>query len=280
MHVMLNNRLIPAEKASIPLSDRGFRYGDGVFETIPVYAGIPYQFDWHMARLQRGLAAIKITCDTSPLREQCRELLEKNKVQDGLLRIQVTRGEGGRGYLPDPNAKPTSVIETLTMPEVPREPVALWLSGYEKISPKALPVTSKLGSALNSVLARLEAVEHHCAEALLLNSQGHITETGASNIFWLKNNLLYTPALTAGLLEGATRAAVLRLSPYKTKEVESGLESLKEADAVFLTNVVLRAFPVGALSPLGYGWHSEAVADQFNALLTEDIALAIQRGFR
>jgi branched-chain amino acid aminotransferase len=166
------------------------------------------------------------------------------------------------------------------MPVVPREPVALWLSGYEKISPKALPVASKLGSGLNSVLARIEAMEHHCADALLLNAQGHIAETGASNIFWLKENVLYTPALSTGILEGATREAILRLSPCETQEVETGLEALKEADAVFLTNVVLKAYPVGALLPLDYGWRSEAVADRFNALLDKDIALAIEGGFR
>lgn len=274
MHVILNNQLTDSQNARISINDRGFRYGDGVFETIAVHQGVPYQLSWHQRRLQEGLAAIKIKCDIGGLKEQCRSLIKHNNVQDGLLRIQITRGEGGRGYLPDADAKPTVLIETLPMPQVPREPVALWLSGYEKTSLNALPVTSKLCSGLNSVLARIEAGENHCAEALLLNADGHITETGSANIFWLQNKILYTPSLSCGVLDGSTRAITIRLSPYPVKEVAAPVEVLKEAEAVFLTNVLLKTLPIGTLLPRRYDWDSAPLASQFHDLIKQDIARA------
>ena len=257
----------------VSVQDRGFRYGDGVFETLAVQSGVPYQFDWHLRRLVDGLRAIKIECQINAIYEDCKRLLKKNHLQNGLLRIQVTRGIGSIGYLPDrshPQAGPTVVIETAPLPEAPTEAVSLWHSHYAKISLQSLPVQYKLAQGLNSTLARLEAHENHCFEALLLNVQGQLCETSSGNLFWVKDHKLYTPALSCGLLEGATRAAILRLSPYRVEEVEAGIEALAEAEAVFITNVIWHAIAVSRLLPEGYHWNSDTVAQEFRARLAED----------
>lgn len=252
-HIIRNNELVQAENASVSIHDRGFRYGDGVFETIPVAGGVPYRFEWHMGRLARGLAAIRIAYDSTQLQPQCRQLLRANALSEGLLRIQVTRGVGSRGYLPE-SAEPTCIIETAPLPAVPDMPLALWLSKLHKVPTTALPVRYKLCQGLNSTLARLEAADQHCADSLLLNAEGHICETSSCNVFWVKDNALFTPALECGVLEGATRAAILELAPCPVHEVRAGVDALAASDAVFITNAVWILRPVGLLKPSGLQW--------------------------
>jgi len=274
-YCILNGALTKTSEAAIPIDDRGFRYGDSVFETIAIHNGVPYQFDWHMQRLSGGLKAIKIAFDTAPLKKQCQHLLRINKVKTGILRIQVSRGVGSLGYLSTAK-QPIYVIQVNPIPVMNIPPVALWKSTYQKISAKALPVQYKLGQGLNSILARLEASEnegtddHGCADALLLNEQGHICETSSGNIFWLKNGTLYTPSLACGVLEGSTRHAIMRLSTYLVVETQAPIEALLEADAVFITNVVWPIIAVGALFPGLQIWNSTATAEQFRTLLTHD----------
>lgn len=269
----INGTLVEAEKAMVSIQDRGFRYGDGVFETLAIQEGVPYQFDWHLRRLADGLRAIRIECEINAIYESARQLLKENKIKNGLLRIQVTRGIGSIGYLPDqthPQAGATVVIETGEVPNVPTDPVSLWLSSYSKVPTRALPVQYKLCQGLNSTLARIEANENHCFEALLLGEEEQLCETSSGNLFWLSDNKLYTPALSCGLLEGATRAAVIRLSPYLVEEVEANIDALLDADAVFITNVVWHAIAVNGLFPQGKRWNSRDVAQEFRALLAKD----------
>jgi branched-subunit amino acid aminotransferase/4-amino-4-deoxychorismate lyase len=148
--------------------------------------------------------------------------------------------------------------------------VTLFKSSYSRLSARAMPVRYKLCQGLNSTLARLEAAEHKCFDALLLNDKGQLCETSSANIFWFRNGILYTPSLKCGILKGATRAAVMRLSPYPVKEVEAGIKTLKRAEAVFITNSVWKAVAVERLLPLDYRWNSTAIARRFQQLLSED----------
>lgn len=270
-YVVLNGRVLEEANAHIALSDRGFRYGDGVFDTLRVNAGRIHQPTWHMDRLQRGLQALRIHFDVKPIPELCQEILRKNSVKDGLLRIQVTRGPGGRGYLPAQNVEPTWVIETLPLPVVPAEPISLFLSRIHKIPASSLPVQFKLCQGLNSTLARMEAADHGCFDALLLNEKGQICETSSANIFWAKGNTVYTPSLACGVLEGSVRAALLRISPSKIHEVEADIDTLKEADGVFICNTAWNILAVKNIEPLGEFTDSAGIAAEMQALLWADI---------
>jgi branched-subunit amino acid aminotransferase/4-amino-4-deoxychorismate lyase len=278
--VIVNGRSIAQELAAVSILDRGFRFGDGVFETIAVHDGVPYQFEWHIERMAQGLAAIKIAFDTSILKNHTRTLLAANQLTDGIVRIQVTRGIGSKGYLPDstaPNAGPCYVLETRAMPAIGNEPVALWQSTYTKPSPKSLPVQFKLCQGLNSTLARMEAKENECADALLSNEQKHLCETSSGNLFWLKDKILYTPSLACGVLDGSMRSVIMRLSPWKVQEVEATAGQMTRADAVMISNVVWKVLPVGALKPQGIHWPSEAAAGQLLELINADIAQYTQK---
>lgn len=264
--IYMNGQFLSAEQALIPVADRGFRFGDGVFETIRVYAGVAYQLEWHLERLQRGLTAIKIVCGVQ--RAACNQLIEKNNLQNGFLRIAISRGVGSHGYLPQADIKPTIVMETLPLSDVP-ESASLYLSQFRKTSPSSLPTNYKLAQGMNSTLARMEAQEHGCFEALQLTPDDFVSEASSSNFFWVKDDVIYTPALEAGCLEGSTRAALMRLT--KIEEIMALPSGLESADEVFITNCAWGVLPVTSLKPQGWNWKIGKIAKQLQTALKHDI---------
>lgn len=270
-YCIVNGQCVPAKEATISIHDRGFRLGDGVFETLALHGGVPYQYDWHITRLEQGLAALKIPFDAARLREHCRALVRRNGAKDGLLRLQVTRGAGSRGYLPAPDNESggaSFVVETLPPAPAPAEPVRLWQSSLQKISAAALPVHAKLCQGVNSMLARMEAVENGCFEALLLNARQQLCETSSGNLFWVEGGRIYTPAAACGLLGGSTRAALKRLA--EVAEAEAPLEALLAAQAVFISSVAWPLLPVSELLPTGKQWQNYDISHRLHRQLLAD----------
>jgi len=269
---LINGIVKPSQEAFISVDERGFRFGDGLFETIPVHARIPYLWGYHMERLTAGLKALRIDCDATHLQPQALRLLEQNNITEGVLRISISRGIGSRGYLPFPaTLAPTIIMQTLNRPALPKEATKLWLSAYEKISPRAMPTDCKLAQGVNAALARMEAVDHGCHEALQCSAQGHIAEASSANIFWLEEGILYTAALASGALAGVTRRRLMELSPYPVKEGLFTLDNLQKAEAVILTNAAMGILAVESLAPHGFTWTSTALATELNALRNADI---------
>lgn len=272
LHCYINGRFVNVNRAKISVQDRGFRFGDGVFETIAVYRSTPYQWELHMKRLQAGLRALDIPADIHPLRQAALILISKNGLSDATLRIAISRGVGSIGYLPTGPASPTVIIEATPRQMPPADPASLWLSDYEKPSPKALPVAHKLAQGVNSTLVRMQAAQHGCLDGLQRNTDGYICETSSANLFWLTGETLYTPSLECGILAGTTRDAILRISPYRIEEGHYRLETLQEAQAVIATNTNWQAMPVTALQPLGWQWpESVVLAHAIRAALMKDI---------
>lgn len=249
MYCFVNGNFLDEDKATISIKDRGLRFGDGVFETMRVQNGRIYAIADHMARLTSGLTAIKIKCDIDEIKENLLQLIAKNNLQSGSVRIMVTRGEGSQGYLPTYISKPTIIIENFLSAADKEEAVSLWLSSYQKISPHALPVNYKLMQGLNSTLARMEALEHNCFEALQLSSDNLICECSSSNIFWFKDNILYTPSPKTGALGGVLKSRLISILPFKISEVQSDISALITADEVFITNVAWLIRSVKMLLP-------------------------------
>lgn len=270
-YVIFNGKITRESDVCISPHDRGFRYGDGVFDTLLVCAGKLYQLDWHIGRISRSLQAIRIEFEVKILPDLFLQLLTANNFENGLLRVQITRGIGGRGYQPNDKTSSTMIIETFPAPEIEQKSVTLWQSSYQKISPKALPVQSKICQGLNSTLARMEATDNNCFDALLLNEKNQICETSSANIFWLKNGELYTPALSCGVLEGSIRAAIIRLWQGKLHEVAANIEELQTADAVFITNVAWKILAISELKPQNWQWKNARLATAISTMLENDI---------
>jgi len=271
-YALVNGAFIEENTATISINDRGFRFGDGLFETIPVYDGLPYLWEYHMERLAGGLKALSISCDTRDLLQQALVLLKSNAVIHSLLRIQISRGVGSQGYLPAPGTlSPTIVMQTLDCPASPPSAVTLWLSSFQKPSTNSLPVRYKLAQGVNSMLARMEAADHNCFDALQPGEGNCVGEASSANIFWLREGRLHTPSLACGVLAGITRRRIIELSPHPISEGSYTLDDMAAADAVILTNASLGAVAVNSLLPLGKTWESTAFAATINTLRNRDI---------
>lgn len=255
----------------VSVRDRGFRFGDGVFETIRVAGGSLYQWNLHCQRLKEGLRALHIPLEIDQLEGKALELLKKNGFTEGFLRIAISRGQGSVGYLPAIDGAPTLVMETVAPAPRIETPVSLWLSQYRKIPGQCLPAGVKTMQGLQSTLARMEAKENSCFEALLLDMHGHICEGSSGNIFWRVGETLYTPSLTTGALPGTMRAAVIRLSPYPVIQGEFTLDVLAQAEEVFLTNVAWVVVPVVRLLPVNDEWQEHLLADVLYEKVMEDM---------
>ncbi len=268
--VYVKDRFVARTDAVISIEERGFRFGDGVFETIRVVEGVPYQWELHLKRLHDGLKAVKISYPDGTLLALAKELLQKNAVVQGFLRLSISRGIGSQGYLPT-GGSPLLVMETLPPTPAISAPVDLWISTYEKPSARSCPVNAKTMQGLHSTLARLQAHEVHCADAVILNAQGHICEASSGNIFWVKDDILHTPSLETGLLPGTIRDAVIRLAPMMVVQGRFGIEHLEVADEVFLTNVSWLTLPVQKLHPAGVVYQDHEYAREIRRLLDEDM---------
>lgn len=267
----INGTFLPAATAVLPVSDRLVRFGDGVFETIRVTAGVPYQWEAHINRLLEGLAALRISPPANlDWQQAARTMIAQNAMNDGFLRLTVSRGIGSRGYLPDATITPNWLMECLPAVPPPAAALKLWVSSVTRPPLSSLPVNYKIAQGIGSTLALLEAHDHGCDEAILLTPDGKLCEAAGANLFWIAHGKIYTPSLTTGCLAGTTRAAVMRL--MAVEEVVADLGTLHNVDAIFLTSVRLGAWPAHAAKFKVLDSESHYVLAELNKALAADNA--------
>ena len=267
--ISINGRIVNEDQALISVRERGFRFGDGVFETCRVFDGMIYNFEAHIERLKCGLDAIKIKARIVDLRDWSHKLIAKNSLKNGLIRIYVSRGIGSIGYLPLKDADPLIVIEAAELPKITALSIKLFLSSVTKVSLKSLNVNYKLAQGLNSTLARMEAIENHCFDGIMFNDLNEICETSSANIFWIKDDILYTPDESCGLLLGTTRQKIIDLSPVKIVKVKAKIEQLLDADEVFITSVALVILSIDQIADKKFT--QQKYSKIFTKILNDDI---------
>jgi len=238
MVVFLNGEFLPENDAVIPVTDRSFLYGDGLYETLPFYGGVPFRWSAHLQRLHHGLnlLRIKIPFSDKELERFAMRLLGVNDMSDAVLRLTVSRGSGARGYSVKTAQHPVVVMTLHPLRETNTE-WRLITSSLRVLADDPL-TQSKTCSKVRSVLARVEAEDGGADEALLLNERGDITEGAATNFFCIHQGVVVTPPLAAGLLPGVTRAAVLEVCAeigIKTAERPVSPGSAAEWEGAFVT---------------------------------------------
>ncbi len=267
--IYFKDTFIPKDKALIPIDDRSYRFGDGLFETILVYNGKIYNAAHHVERLKNGLEFFKIALPVPDLTEICTKLIQENAVKEGYIRILVSRGINGPdaiGYAPK-DTEPYIIVQTIETPFPEFRKISLWVSNNRA----SMHLKSKVNSAMLYVMAMQEAAEHHCDNALILDSTDRLCETASGNIFWFKNNTLYTPSLDLPFVPGTIRKKIISLSPYKVQEGHFSLSELQRAEEVFMTNIGLLVASVNKISPLGFTSEETDVTRTLRKLLEESI---------
>jgi aminodeoxychorismate lyase len=252
--VFLNGKFLPEAEAFVPLTDRGFLLGDGLFETVRVANGKPFRFAQHLERLSRGADFLKIKLPFAPkeIQKCAAQLIEKNNLSNAILRLTLTRGSGARGYSIHGADKPTLAITLHPLPpgNPDDEPVqwSLITSAHKLPAGDALAAFKTTSKILN-VLARTEAEDQGADEALLLNTNGEVAETAGGNIFWIHRDAVCTVPTGRGVLPGITRAVVLEICQSLGFAVNKRVikpEHLKNAEGIFVTQSALGIIPVAA----------------------------------
>jgi branched-chain amino acid aminotransferase len=249
----VDGKWTPAEEARISVLDHGLLYGDGVFEGIRVYGGRPFLLDEHLDRLAASARAIvlELPAERAEIAALCREAAERAGLDDGYLRLVVTRGAGALGVSPHtcPRASLIVIAAPLTLypAERYRKGVRLVTSSLRRSASDALPPQVKSLNYLTSVLASIEARRQGADEAVLLNAQGLIAECTADNLFLVSRGRVLTPAVASGALAGITRALVVQLLTAEGIEcAEAALTPVDAwtADELFLTGTGAEIVPV------------------------------------
>ena len=242
MIVFVNGRFIPEAEATVSVFDRGFLYGDGLFETLLVANGKPFRWEQHLLRLRRGAELLNIKIPFSPeeLRKFVARLVADNQMPQALLRLTLTRGVGVRGYSPQRAVHPTFTMSLHpAQSQDPARPLQWRLvCSNIRLPSGELLAHYKTCNKLPQILARAEADALGADEALLLNTDGHIVEASSANLFWLAGRFLHTPPVAAGVLPGVTREVLFELARelgLDVRETSISKEDLHKTDGVFLS---------------------------------------------
>ncbi|OGC03314.1 hypothetical protein A2276_00125 [candidate division WOR-1 bacterium RIFOXYA12_FULL_43_27] len=238
MYSFINGKYIKEPKVSI--FDRGFMYGDGVFESLRTYGGKPFLLSEHLARLLNAckLLRIKISLSESGIQRIIQKLMRRNKLKEAYIKIFVTRGEAKGHGLSIKKTKGNPLL-IVTTEKLNKQAKACKITIYP------LPRSNWIGTRIKSlnylehIFARMYAEEKGADEAIFTDEKGNILEGTTSNIFIVKNDTLITAPVSAPILAGVTRDYVIRQAKADGKKVEERLFKLKElleADSCFITS--------------------------------------------
>ena len=252
MKIYLNGDLVAKEDAKISVFDHGLLYGDGVFEGIRLYSGCIFKLEEHLERLEFSAKAIllDLPLDREQLRKAVCDTCRANNLENGYVRLVVTRGPGHLGLTPD-GCGPGNVI--IIADNIQLYPEELYEKGLKiisvptrRINASALPPAIKSLNYLNNILAKIEAKKVGFQEALMLNDKGEIAECTGDNVFMISKGVLYTPPLDAGSLRGITRGAVIDLADelnLPCREQALTRYDLWTAEECFLTGTAAEVIP-------------------------------------
>jgi branched-chain amino acid aminotransferase len=251
--VYINGKIFDKPDAKISVYDHGLLYGDGVFEGIRVYGGKVFRLREHVDRLYESARHINLEIPLSreAMAEAVISTVRADNRRDGYIRLVVTRGAGYLGLDPRKTTDPQIIIIVDDISLYPRE---LYDSGLEIMTvttirnhPAALSPRVKSLNYLNNIMAKMEAVQAGCMEALMLNHKGEVAECSGDNIFIVRHGVLMTPPTDAGILEGVTRKVVFELAAdmgLPVTQTALTRHDIFAADECFLTGTAAEVVPV------------------------------------
>jgi len=244
LKIYLNGKIVPINDTKISVLDRGFLYGDGVFESLRTYHHQPFLLEEHLKRLLAGARFLKIRAPSSlsQLKTAVFKTLAANKYKEYYIKVILTRGET-RGHGLDPSnvsGKPNLIILVEELKEYPKTLyVRGWKAIISNIRRTEVP-TSRIKSLcyIDNILAKAEAKKQGADEAFMLDEKGHVVEGTVSNIFVVKLGTIYTPPIDEPILSGITRKLVIKIAKQSALELAEKIiepKDLYNCDECFVT---------------------------------------------
>jgi 4-amino-4-deoxychorismate lyase len=250
MYIYVNGEIVKQEEAVISPFDHGFLYGLGVFETFRVYNGHLFLFDDHYVRLHESLQQLNIKWNVTKeeMGQIVMRLLEKNKLVNAYVRFNVSAGIGEVGLQVEAYEEPSIIVFIKPLPQATKQVAEKEgvILQTKRNTPEGLH-RLKSHHYLNSVLGKREVGKDTSKEGIFLTEGGFVAEGVVSNLFFVKDKVVYTPSLETGILNGITRQFVMVLCEYNHIPVQEGLftvEELRQADEVFVTNSIQEIVPI------------------------------------
>lgn len=268
MKYHVDGHLVDESEATVNVRDRGFLYGDAVFETLRVYGGAVFEWDAHEHRLRRSAERLGFEDVPDDLHARVRETLAANDCAEGYVRLSVTRGVQPRGLTPDPAVDPTVVVIVgglsrggLDGTPVWSDPAHVQTVKTRRAPDSALPADAKTHNYLGGILSRLElerarTADYRADEALVRDTEGYVAEGTTSNVFFVTDGTLKTPSLDGPVLPGVTRSVVLDLAAEEFFPVETGRYTpadVRAAEEAFLTNSTWELRPIAQVDGVTVG---------------------------
>lgn len=262
--IYLDGKFVPEADAKVSVFDHGLLYGDGVFEGIRFYNGRVFRLEEHLERLWDSARSIclEIPIGRGEMTEALLETIRQNGLNEGYIRLVVTRGVGNLGLNPMQCKRPSIIIIATTIALYPKEVCEKGLTvvtcATRRTSPAALNPAVKSLNYLNNIMARIEANLAGADEALMLNESGNVAECTADNVFIIKRGNIFTPPISAGALRGITRSVVFDIAAelgLKITETDITRHDVFIADECFLTGTAAEVIPVVKADgrPIGTG---------------------------
>lgn len=258
-YAAINGNVVHMAAAVVPVTDHGFLYGLGLFETFRTYQGVPFLLERHLERMAAGCAELGIpfTTTVEELKDWIDRLLQANGLRDAYVRYTVSAGEAALGLPSGDYERPNHIVFAKALPEpspsLYEKGRMLQCLSTVRNTPEG-NIRFKSLHYMNSILAKRELNGYgksaQGAEGLQLTREGHVAEGIVSNVFWVRQGVLHTPSTKTGILPGITRAAVLELAADMGLVSAEGLytwNELQEADEIFLTGSVAELVPVTTL---------------------------------
>ncbi|MFC7204414.1 aminotransferase class IV [Haloferax namakaokahaiae] len=261
----VDGEFAPADEASIPVTDRGFLYGDAAFETLRAYGGSVFHWRAHAERLAETCDVLGLDHGQSDgeLRAIIDETLAENDLEDAYVRLSITRGTQAGRLTPADVVEPRVVVIVEPLERGGRGSESVWdgpatvqTVKTRRIPDRSVPARAKTHNYLNGILARLELRVTGADEALMLDAEGYVTEGATSNLFFVHDDALCTPSLDGPVLPGITRRVVLDLARDEgipIRERRFTPDDVREADEAFLTNSTWEPRPVETVDGIGVG---------------------------
>ena len=248
MILWLNGAMVSENEARIAPSDHGFLVGDGVFETLRIYSGVPFAWDRHRLRLEHSAAALDLTLPSDEaLRSAAHDVIAMNALPDCRLRVTITGGESALGSDQSASA-PTAVIAVGHLTEWPVTASVLTVQWTR--NERGATAGLKTTSYAENVRALAFAKQHGASEAIFANTMDQLCEGTGSNVFLLQDGVLVTPPLSSGCLAGVTRALVIELAVslgITCEERDVPLAALAGASEAFLTSSTREIQAIGTV---------------------------------
>jgi branched-chain amino acid aminotransferase len=266
----INGKILGRGEAVLSVFDRGFLYGDSVYETLRTYGQIPFMLDRHLERLAASASRIGIPLpDRDGITAEALKTCRAADAGEYFVRIVVTRGEGPIwpqgapvGLDPSTSRHPNLVIYVLPFPEgiekLQQNGIAVSIVPIRRNPRVSLDPSIKSSNQLNNILAVAAAARDHAFEAIMRNPEGYVAEGASSNVFIFRGPDLWTPPLAAGILEGITREVILRIARQEkipVREIDFQPEDLTGAEECFVTSTIKEVMPVVECDgvPIGSG---------------------------